>query len=362
MKKRILALLSAAVLLLTGCSAVLDREFFSVHPHNAALMDETDPAAFRADSYQEIVNALMYLVSQGSESGRLRIYLDPEQIDGFLKAACHEVVEEDPLGAYAVEFIRHQVTTEPDCSEAKVVISYRRTQEQIRSIVSATGSTAIRGELKAALASFQPECTLRLGYFDQDEAYLQLLTRQAYYDDPLSALDFPEVSVQMCPDHGRQRIVELRMEYHLSPSQLAERRNEVNEALILLQRAIPFISNRQDLRPISSIIRRRIIYDPVLGGNTPWHALTQGRADSEGLALTFAALCQKVDIPCRVADGTLDGQEHFWNVVGTPEGWRHLDLTEAVEHPLLRVDTQMPEEGYAWLQDSLPRCAHASRP
>ena len=361
MKKRILALLTAAVLLLTGCSAVLEREFFSVQPHNAAPIDEEDPTALRAKSYQEIVNALMYLIAQGSQTGRIRIYLEPQQIDGFLSAACREVVEEDPLGAYAVDHIRHQLTAMEHYSEVKVAISYRRTQKQIRSIVSATGSAAIRGELKAALAAFKPECTLRLGYFDQDEEYLHLLARQAYYDDPVSALDFPEVSVQMCPDHGRQRIAELKMEYHLTPGQLAARRSEVNDALVLLQRAVPFSSNRQDLRPIAAIIRRRIIYDPILGGNTSWHALTQGRADSEGLALTFAALCQTLDVPCRVADGTLDGQKHFWNVVQTPEGWRHLDLTEAVERPPLRVDSQMPEHGYDWPPDSLPRCVHVPR-
>ena len=361
MKRRILALLTAAVLLLTGCSAVLNREFFSVAPHNAAPLDKEDPSVLRADSYQEIVNALMYLVAQGSRSGTVRLYLDPEQISGFLEAACREVVREDPLGAYAVSYIHHDTTELEDYSETRIEIGYRRTPKQISSIVSATGSVAIREALKAALAAFKPECTLRLGYFDQDENYLRLLARQAYYDDPVSALDFPDIDVQMCPDHGRQRIAELNMTYHLSPRELAQRRDQVQAALINFQRAVPFSSNRQDLRPLAAIIRRRIAYDPLLGGNTPWHALTQGKANSEGMALVFAALCQKMDVPCRVADGTLNGNQHFWNVVQVPEGWRHLDLTEHVERPPLRLDSQMDDAGYAWPEDSLPRCVHTPR-
>ena len=361
MKQHVLALLTAAVLLLTGCSAVLDREYFSVQPHNAAPLDEEDPSVLRANNYQELVNALMYLVAEGQESGTVRLYLDEKKQADFLASARAEVAEEDPLGAYAVEEIDYQVHSLPDYAQVAFSIRYRRTQEQIASIVSVNGAAAIRGELKAAMAAFAPSCTLRLGYFDQDEGYIRTLARQAYYDDPISALDFPELEVEMCPDHGRQRIVELSMTYHLTPDQLNARKDEVLEALIKLQRAVPFSANRKDIRPIAAMIRRRVSFDPGIQHSTPWHALTLGRANSEGTALTFAALCQKLDIPCRVADGQKHGQPHFWNVVQTQEGWRHLDLTEPVERPPLRLDVQMADEGYSWQEDFLPRCTYTPR-
>lgn len=361
MKRQLLALLAAAVLLLTGCSGVLNREFFSVTPHNAAPLDEENPSMLRADSYQEIVNALMYLVAQGAEEGTIRVYLDHAKLADFLAAARSEVVEEDPLGAYAVSEISYRSTPLAECSQVEVAIRYRRTQEQIADIVSVTGAAAIRGEFKAALADFEPFCTLRLGYFDQDEDYIRMLVRQAYYDDPASALDFPELEIQMCPDHGRQRIVELSMDYHLTPAQLEQRKQEVADALVHLQRAVPFSTNRHDLRPVAAIIRRRIVYLPDPALSTPWHALTMGKANSEGIALAFAALCQKINIPCRVVDGTLNGESHFWNIVQTPEGWRHLDLTEPVERPPLRMDVQMDNTGYLWPEELFPRCTYIPR-
>ena len=37
--------------------------------------------------------------------------LDPEELEGYLEAACLEVVQEDPLGAYAVEHIKYSVSS-----------------------------------------------------------------------------------------------------------------------------------------------------------------------------------------------------------------------------------------------------------
>ena len=78
--RRTLAVLTAAaVLVLTGCSAMLERSFTSVTPHNSAPTAEGDPSVLRADSYQELVNALIYLVNAGAQEGTIRLYLDPDQ-------------------------------------------------------------------------------------------------------------------------------------------------------------------------------------------------------------------------------------------------------------------------------------------
>ena len=65
---KVLAVLMAAGLLLTGCSALLEREYSQVTTHNAVPATEGDPSILRADSYQELVNALIYFVN--GEIGR----------------------------------------------------------------------------------------------------------------------------------------------------------------------------------------------------------------------------------------------------------------------------------------------------
>ena len=192
---RLLAILTAAALLLTGCSALLERDYSSVTPHNAAPTTEGDPSILRADSYQELVNALIYFVNGGTEEGTVRLYTDTENVEPFLSDACLEVVQEDPLGAYCVEFIKYTVDPVVAYSEAHIAITYRRTREQVASIVQATGVTAIRGELKSALTSFAAERVLRISYFEEDEAFIRELVRQAYYDVPACALGMPAVEL-----------------------------------------------------------------------------------------------------------------------------------------------------------------------
>ena len=194
MKKTGILLTLAASLLLTGCSAMLERDYSHVTPHNAAPTTEGDPSILRAESYQELVNALVYLVNLGAERGTIRLYTDSEDVEDFLSDACLEVVQEDPLGAYCVEFITYSVDPVVTFSQAEVDITYRRTREQVASIVQATGAAAIRSELGTALTSFAPERTLRIHYFEEDEAFIQDLARQAYYDAPAFALGLPEIS------------------------------------------------------------------------------------------------------------------------------------------------------------------------
>ena len=359
MKKRLTALAALCALLLTGCSSMLEREFVSITPHNSAPTTDGDPSTLRADSYQELVNALVYLVDQGQSTGTIRLYTDWEDVAGHMDSACVEVVSEDPLGAYAVNHIDFELTPLVTYSEAQVSIDYRRTPEQIDSIISVTGTTATRAALKSALQRYAPECVMRIGYFQRDEEFIRSLTRQAFYDDPLSALDYPDMEVSVYPDEGRQRIVELVFDYHLTAEELQARKSVVKQELIQLARTVPYSSGAPYVRVAAHALLKQTAFEPG-GGSTAWHALTEGKADSEGLALAFAALCQQLRIPCKVAIGTLGGEPHFWNVVSIGEVWRHMDLS--LDSDGMATDDEAEALGYHWPNSSLPKCKSIRKP
>ena len=365
-KKGVLSVLLTLSLLLTGCSALLERKYSSVTPHSAVPTTEGDPSILRADSYQELVNALIYLVSGGMEEGTVRLYTDAEDVTAFLSDACLEVVQEDPLGAYCVEFIKYTIAPVVTYSEARVEITYRRTREQVASIVQATGVTAIRSELESALTSFAPERVLRVSYFEEDASYIQDLARQAYCNVPACALGMPEVSVSVYPNTGRQRIVEVLLSYPLERSELEARRAALAETLETLAQEL---FGQPDL-PVTAALAllERGTYDPQ-GGSAVNDLFDNGAADSEGFALAYAALCRQLDLPCLVAQGTLAEETHFWDVVQTEEGWRHIDLSaigqaddpdlengEDQEADPLCTDLALQELGYLWEENSLPAC------
>lgn len=364
MAKRLLAVLTASSLLLSGCSSMLARDYANVTAHNMAQTAEGDPSVLRADSYQELVNALLYLVTQGAESGAVRLYLDSDNVSGALEDACQEV-QEDPLGAYAVDYIKYSVGSVVTYYQADVQITYRRTREQIASIVSATGTAAIRSELENALDSFAPECVLRISYFEGDETYIQTLFREAYYASPDTALDLPEAQVYIYPqgeESGRQRIVEVLLTYHLEQKELQRRRTALARRANEIVVSIWGTEGDEAIQTVSAAVLDAGHYDPE-GGASAYDALVAGAADSEGLSLAALLLAQRLELTGMVVPGTLDGSPHFWNVVRTESGYRHLDLTRGADsrgqYPLLS-DREMAALGYQWDTQAVPPCGEPS--
>ena len=355
-QKTLLALGLSGCLLLTGCSALLSREYSSVTPHNAVPTAEDDSSTLRAESYQELVNALSYLVAQRADQGTVRLLGEGETVAAYLAAARQEVMLEDPLGSYSVKDIQYELTPVVSSYEANLHFTYRRTQEQVASIVPATGTNAIRRELAQTLQRYGEELVLRISYFEGDEAYIQDLARQAYYTAPEYALDFPEISVEIYPDFGRQRIVEISLHYHMDPVQLQARYESLGRVLDR------WANDYWDCQPLdfAQALAQRCDYDPE-GGSTAYHVLVERRADSQGAALALLALCGRLELGGELVEGTLlAGEEespHFWTIVDTENGPRHLDPSPPEGTELaLRTDREMEDLGYTWDRDNAPAC------
>ena len=357
MGKKIIGIGLAALLLLsTGCASMLNRDYSSVVPHSATPVAEGDSNTMRVENYQELVNALIYLVNQGEESGSIRYSGEEADFKKLLDEACLEVTKEDPLGAYAVDYIKYSVLSIVGSYEADVQITYRRTREQVASIVDATGAAAIRSELSRALSAFSTEVVLRISYFEEDESYIQQLVREAYLSNPAAALDFPDAQVAMYPDSGQQRIVEVTLTYHQSLQTLESRRNSLaREAERLCQPLETLTNTREKLAGIIRALQSAGVYS-AQGGSTAYDALLGDGGDSQGAALAFCLLCRQVGITCSVVDGQKNGESHFWNVVQTASGYRHVDLSRSgsVTYDL---DHTMTEQGYVWDTQQVPACS-----
>lgn len=354
MRKMICAVMAALMLLSIGCSSMLNRDYSSVTVHSATPTAEGDANTMRVQNYQELVNALIYLINQGEESGSIRYSGEEADFKKLMDEACLEVKQEDPLGAYAVDYIKYSVISIVGSYEADVQITYRRTREQVASIVDATGAAAIRSELSRALSSFDTEVVLRISYFEEDEAYIQQLVRQAYLSNPATALDFPDAQVAMYPESGQQRIVEVTLTYHQSLQTLESWRNSLSREAERICQPLTELTIKEKLDGITGTLQSMGAYS-AQGGSTAYDALLGGGGDSQGVALAFSLLCRQVGITCSVVDGQKNGQSHFWNVVQTASGYRHVDLsrTGSVTY---NVDQTMTQQGYVWDTQQVPAC------
>ena len=169
MKRRMWAAALALGLLLSGCS-LSGSVYTVVEPHAEHPALGEDASTVKASTYSELVGGVLFFVSQGMEEGIIQLTDYSGDVEEDLNRACLEVNKDDPLGAYAVDFIKNDYTTILTTYEATITISYRRSLEQISSLVNITGTSAIREEAVQALAQFQPELVLRVGYFTGDGA------------------------------------------------------------------------------------------------------------------------------------------------------------------------------------------------
>lgn len=349
MKKAVFALLLAGVVTLTGCASMLERDYMSVTPYEPVSNSVDSSSSLRVENYQELVNAVLYLVSEGEEHGVLGLYNYTQDVETDLTRACLEVVQEDPLGAYAVDYIKHDYSLIVSYYEVNVYITYRRTPEQVASIVSVTGSSAIRRELSNTLTSFSPEAVLRVSYFAEDEDYILELVRQAYYDAPYAALGMPEVEISLYPAAGQQRIVEIGLTYPASPEVLRRRSQELKEL------AVAQVPESATAESLYQTVVDSVTIEEGTGLSSAYDALIEGAADSEGAALAYQLLCDRAGVECTVVRGALNGVPHFWNIIGAEDGmFRHVDLSAGL---FSLTDGALTEQGaYQWDRGEYPVC------
>lgn len=216
----LLALLAAACL--TGCGPLLERAYTDVAPHTQFSDEEANAAILRAETYQGLVSALLHLVEQGEESGVVRLY-QYISVAGSAASdvdrACLEVTQEDPLGNYAVDYMKYDVEQTAAYYEVSVKIAYRVEPETLSQVISVTGATAVEQELTTLLPHRPKTVLFRFSYFtpaDNAETLRQaVLDAYAAQTRPLPPLD--QVDITLYPDQGQQRLAEITLTWGEEP-------------------------------------------------------------------------------------------------------------------------------------------------
>lgn len=180
MKKRMLPLLLAALLCLTGCGSFLEREWYEVKDHSSSYYEGSGRGVLQADTYQDLVNDILILVGNHTEEGTIRLYCSQEGLDAneAASSACQEVEHDTPVGSYAVEYLQYTVDDSArNYSEIVVTIGYRRTEQQLNSIVHATNITALRDLLADAAVQGLTELAVQFSSTDGTAADVERLVR-----------------------------------------------------------------------------------------------------------------------------------------------------------------------------------------
>ena len=173
---------------LAGCG-LLEREYRVTKEHSDRYWESESADILRAESYDDVVSDLLILIGRHTESATLRLYqfTDDAAAAETLEQAALEVQQETAMGAYAVEYITYTIDDSArNYTAIHLTIGYRRTQEQIASMVYTTSVSALRELLTAAARSGSPELVVQVGYFDHQEDQVRSIV------DQVQAIEAPE--------------------------------------------------------------------------------------------------------------------------------------------------------------------------
>ena len=369
MKKRVLALAVCCAVLLSGCAAMLERGHeVLTHVDYAVTEDES---ILRAETYQGLVNAMLYFVSGHRMGGIIRLYNYTGDVEADLVNARVEVMYGDPIGAFSVRSLSCDTTRVLTYYEVELRIVYSRSAREMDRLREVTGLAGVRQELARLATEQQGSAVFLASYFSGDQALVEELLDLACYSSPglYRHHDITSRSVSFYPETGTRRVIEVKVGWSQSADAVAEEEKsyaqQLATAAAALLEANPPAGEGYTVEELAAIVRASSgLRDPD-GTHLALDALSGEPAADFGLLMAMECLCQQ----CSIEVEPVSGSAGLWLIVSTPEGYRHLlpqglwpvEEEEPGEDPpepgkLLYTDQELTELGYSWPNALHPAC------
>ena len=363
MKRLLCTLLAGLTLLaLSGCRSAFERDYYYETPYAGDIGIRTDKAT-EIRNYSMLKTALTNMITNHTEKGEFRFSSYNGNISEDLAAACFEIKSEHPLGAYAVETLSYDTSYVVSYYMANIYIGYKRTAEELKSIVYTSKEADFDANVLRALDEYLPGLVIRCFAPGIDEQSIHDLVKRHYFDDPLTLIAQPEAEVTSYPADGANCIYDIRFRYGL-PQQ-----NSIVMAATLgekLHAAAEAMTETQ--QPQLALESARFLVESCAGGDperiyadTAYGALVNANADSKGFALAYKALCTALGIDCIVVEGSFGGivtQTHYWNIVTLDGNCYHVDLSAMAEDPAsaFLLSDEALWGRYIWDTEAYPDC------
>ncbi len=359
MKKFLLTLLCAGVLFgLPACSGVFDNDYLAVTAHDEQYTIDEGSDALTAENYLGLKNAILSFVENHVEYGVIRIYSYDGDVESDLADAAYEVAKSDPLGAYAVDYMTHDCTLIVSYYEIHIYITFARTQAEVDAVVRVNSIAALREQFEQALLNGSETLTLRISsYAEQD---FLTLAQESYEANPTSFAELPEITVELYPSSGVQRILQFEFLYEHDAAERASRVAALQEQVAALTGGLDALSDpseRFDLlceRLLAHMNGAELQEDAIF-----YDALCGGAVSSASIAKVLTTLAGELDLTCITVDGRRNNVPYEWNVVTIGDNSFHVDLLRDLMAGSGRAtrygDADLAEE-YAWDTETVPVC------
>lgn len=365
--KRLLAVLLAACALLTlcGCGSLFEDEYYYEAPYSGDIGPRSDRAT-EVRNYSMLKTALTNMILNHTESGELRFTNYNGSPSEDLAAACFEIKSQHPLGAYAVETLSYDTSYVVSYYMANIYIGYKRTAEELKSIVYSSDKADFNRNLESAAERLASSLVIRCYDAEVNEDYVLEHLKDCYYEDPVTTVVEPEAEVTGYPAEGENRIFDIRLNYSIPAQRIIPMSLALQTKLEEAARSM-----EETEQPALALECAAFLSETCAGGmpealyaGTAYGAMVNGNADSKGYALAYRALCKQLDIDCMVVEGsfgTMRSEPHFWNIIALDGAYYHVDVSAFADDPaaaFLRGDDEL-WGAYIWDTAAYPACGGA---
>lgn len=226
-----LAAMALALLCLTSCAAMLDREATYTSPHvenpPASLAD-----AYRINTYSGLRSALQSYVEEGMETGNLRFPATyPGNLTVDLEKAKRQLMEEDALGCYAVADVNFHINRIIAYYEVTAAFDYRIPPAEYMTLETVEDHSGLDQRMEEALERFGGQLTFLMDRRGLSDAALADSVERVFDLRPELAVSEPTVEVTYYPENGDRAVAEVKLSYAESATALRLRqRNAVRAA------------------------------------------------------------------------------------------------------------------------------------
>ena len=209
--KRI-ACLCLMLLCLSSCALMLEREYTEASNH-AEDQRPLSGAAYRVETYPALRAAMLSYVEEGLGEGSLRCPTTyPGNLSVDLEKARRQLMEEEPLGCYALEDITFRTTRIISYYEVALDFSYRVDPKEVAGLPRVSAREGLVRALGQSLENREGRLVVYLTAYPEEEPdYFDAALQEAWEADP--ATDRPQLTVELYPQSGTRRVAVLELDY-----------------------------------------------------------------------------------------------------------------------------------------------------
>ena len=369
----------ACMMLLCGCSSMLNREFVVTSRHAETVQNEPYTKSRRVTEIEQVKALLSEAIAEGSGSLSFQLVYqeDPTTV---LNELITQYRETDPLCAYAVQMISSNMTKILNYYDVHIDIKYQHSRSDIAAIVTLDSPQRFRSELFAMLKDFAESRTFLIHNYNEKDYDFAATYEELHETEPETAYSTAQLYETVVPKAGMARIVEVSIHYEESPETLREcAKKAASQAEMIASNVLETADTGSDgtvALMLHDSLCRFAVYDETTAVNeamqtrtdytapyTAYGALIRFHAVSTGYAMAYKQLCDCTGVECRVIHGRLGSENHSWNLVKLEDGeWYHVDVSldddeYRTGYRFFGVDDETMRKTHQWDESMYPSCS-----